>query len=69
MKLLSLFKRLVRKPRVEAPPTAPVPTSTPAPAPRKRRRKKRNSKRHTPPGARRIDPNTPWLNQARSNDD
>ncbi|MHC6051935.1 hypothetical protein ACYT84_09230 [Ralstonia solanacearum] len=64
MKLLSLFKRLTRKQRSEAPAAAPAPTSTLAPTQRPRRRKKRNSKRNTPPGARRINANAHWLDQA-----
>ncbi|WP_144061892.1 hypothetical protein ABNQ24_12140 [Ralstonia pseudosolanacearum] len=69
MKLLSLFKRLMQQQRDDAPAATPMPTSPPASAPRKRRRKKRNSKRHAAPGARRIEPNASWLNQARRNHD
>ncbi|MBY4719879.1 hypothetical protein [Ralstonia mannitolilytica] len=65
MKLLSLFKRLTGEQRVDGLAAAPAPTSTPASAPRKRRRKKRKSKRHAPPGARSINANAPWLDQAR----
>ncbi|UZF36215.1 hypothetical protein [Ralstonia pseudosolanacearum] len=66
MKLFAqLFKRLVRKQRIDAPAAAPAQASATAPAPRKPRRKRNSKKRRAAPGARRIDANAPWLNQAR----
>ncbi|WP_412548875.1 hypothetical protein Q2T91_20275 [Ralstonia pseudosolanacearum] len=49
------------------PASAPAPEAAPAPAPAKRqdRRKLKRAKRRAAPGARKIDPNGPWLEQAR----
>ncbi|QOK96851.1 hypothetical protein HF909_10690 [Ralstonia pseudosolanacearum] len=48
-----------------AAPSAAAPAPTTAPAPRKDRRKLRRAKRRASPGARKIDPNGQWLEQAR----
>ncbi|MHA6859542.1 hypothetical protein [Ralstonia pseudosolanacearum] len=48
------------------PASAPVPeAAAPAPAKRQDRRKLKRAKRRASPGARKIDPNGPWLEQAR----
>ncbi|MGD7253621.1 hypothetical protein ACQCRI_15125 [Ralstonia pseudosolanacearum] len=66
MKLFAqLFKRIMRKQRVDAPAAVPVPASTPASAPRKLLRKRSSKKRRVAPGARKIDPNGPLIEQAR----
>lgn len=61
--VLKLFR--ARKPEQ---PTAPTAASAPKPAadkPRKDRRKLKRATRRAAPGARKIDANSPWLEQAR----
>ncbi|WP_247394052.1 hypothetical protein [Ralstonia pseudosolanacearum] len=60
--MLKFISRLFR-----AAESAPTPAPEPAPAPAKRqdRRRLKRAKRRASPGARKIDPNGPWLEQAR----
>ncbi|MDO3617131.1 hypothetical protein Q3O97_14865 [Ralstonia pseudosolanacearum] len=47
------------------PASAPAPEPAPAPAKRQDRRKLKRAKRRASPGARKIDPNGPLIEQAR----
>ncbi|WP_354682268.1 hypothetical protein [Cupriavidus necator] len=64
--ILQLFRaRQSSEAAAPAAPTAAAPAGKPADKPHKDRRKLRRAKRRTAPGARKIDPNGPWLEQAR----
>ncbi|MDO3583678.1 hypothetical protein Q3P04_21390 [Ralstonia pseudosolanacearum] len=62
--ILKLF-RARKASQAAAPAPAPEPAPAPAPAKRKDRRKLKRAKRRASPGAQKIDPNGPWLDQAR----
>jgi len=67
--MLKMILKLIRARHDAAPApaaqSAAAPAPTTAPAPRKDRRKLRRAKRRASPGTRKIDPNGPWLEQAR----
>ena len=72
--LRNLFTRMFRGTAAAPAPTpapapAPAPATAHAPEPRKDRRKLKRGKRRGSPGARRIDPNGPWLDQAKGGRD
>lgn len=60
--MLKFISRLFRTAEPEPTPAA---EPTPAPAKRQDRRKLKRAKHRVFPGARKIDPNGPWLDQAR----
>ncbi|MDO3553094.1 hypothetical protein [Ralstonia pseudosolanacearum] len=60
-----MLKFISRLFRTAEPAPAPSPAPTPAPAKRQDRRKLKRAKRRASPGARKIDQNGPWLEQAR----
>lgn len=60
-----MLKFISRLFRAAEPPPTPAPEPAPAPAKRQDRRKLKRAKRRASPGASKIDPNGPWLDQAR----